>query len=216
MEARMSALTRCTAIALALVVAVASPAFAGGPSAALTVYVDKLFTVLDDPELKAPARAAERQRKLRAMAEEALDFRESARRALGSHWEPRTEVERGRFVRLFTDLIDQAYLSRLSRDGERLALDGETISGTEATIKGRALSKSGSATPVMLSMSQGADGRWRVYDVSFEGMSLVSNYRAQFNKIIRASSFEELLVRLEQKTRAEAQASTGEPAKTNP
>jgi phospholipid transport system substrate-binding protein len=208
LEVRMSALTRCTAVALVLLLGVASPAVAGEPTETLRVYVDRLFAILEDPAFKAPGRNPERHRALRAMAEEALDFRESARRALGTHWEARTEAERTRFVRLFTDLIDQAYLTRLSPDGEKLALDSETITGTEATVKGRALSKGGSATHVVFSMSQGADSRWRVYDVSFEGMSLVGNYRAQFNKIIRASSFEELLARLEAKTRAEAQASS--------
>ena len=91
----------------------------------------------------------------------------------------------------------------------------QTINGAEATIKGRALSKSGDATPVTFSLHQAADGRWRVYDVSFEGMSLVGNYRAQFNKIIRATSFDELMTRLEAKTHPEAQASTADPSKPN-
>jgi phospholipid transport system substrate-binding protein len=212
----MTALTRITvALALMLAVAAASPAAAEEPTKALRAYVDRLFAVLDDPALKEPGRAAERHRTLRALAEEALDFREASRRALGSHWEPRTDAERARFVRLFTDLIDQAYLTRISRDGEKLAFDTESITGTEAVVRGRALSKSGGATPVTFSLYQGADRRWRVYDVSFEGMSLVGNYRAQFNKIIRASSFDELLTRLEAKTRAEAQASAGEPVKTS-
>lgn len=212
----MTALSCRIAVALAVTlgVAVASPASAGPPTDALSGYVDRLFAVLDDPALKDAGRAAERHRTVRALAEQALDFRESARRALGSHWEPRTDVERARFVRLFTDLIDHAYLARLSHDGERLALDSETISGGEAIVKGRALAKGGGITPVTFSLYQGADGGWRVYDVSFEGMSLVGNYRAQFNKIIRGSSFDELVARLEAKTRVDAQASTAvEPVK---
>ena len=200
-------------------VALASPAVAGPPTEAMRGYVDQLFAVLDDPALKQPARSADRQRTIRAVAEHALDMRESARRALATHWEPRTAAERDRFVRLFTDLIDQAYLSRITLDGERIALDGETVSDRDATINGRALSKSGGVTPVQFALHQDDTGRWRLYDVSFEGMSLVGTYRAQFNKIIRVSSFEELMSRLEAKTRAgaEAQASsvTGSPtAKT--
>ena len=203
------------ALALALVVGVASPAAADTPTDALRTYVDRLFAVLDDQSLKEPARATERHRTIRTLAEQALDFRESARRALGSHWEPRTEAERTKFTRLFADLIDQAYLTRLNRDGERLMLDGETVTGSEAIVKGRALSKSGEATPVVFALYRNADGAWRVYDVSFEGMSLVGNYRAQFNKIIRASSFEELMARLEAKMRTEGQASTPEAPKAN-
>ena len=196
-------------IAVALSVVLASTASAGPPSDALRAYIDRLLVVIDDSSLKVPARAAERQRTVRALAENALDFNESARRALGAHWDARTPAERERFVRLFSDLIDQAYLARLSVDGEKIVLGSETVIGTEAVVNGRALSKNGGATPVEFYLLQSSDGRWRVYDVSFEGTSLVGNYRAQFNKIIRTSSFEELLKLLEAKTRTEAQASTG-------
>lgn len=212
----MSAVSRGITVAflVLLSLSVASPASAGPPTDALRTYIDRLFAVMDDPSLKAPGRTAERHRVVRALAEEALDFNESARRSLAAHWDARTPVERERFTRLFTDLIDHAYLSRLSLSGEKIALDGETITGTEAVVKARALTKSGT-TPVQFSLHQDAAGRWRLYDVSFEGMSLVGTYRAQFNKIIRGSSFDELITRLEAKTRAEAQASTtGEPAKT--
>jgi phospholipid transport system substrate-binding protein len=200
-------------LTLGLVFAGVTPAAAvDTPKQALRTYVDRLFAALDDPALKDPARAGDRHRTIRKLAEEALDFRESARRALGSHWEARTEAERTRFTGLFADLIDQAYLARLNRDGERLELDSETIAGTEAIVKGRAVQKEGGVTPVTFALHRDAANAWRVYDVQFEGMSLVGNYRAQFNKIIRTSSFEELLARLEAKTRAEGQAST--PAET--
>jgi phospholipid transport system substrate-binding protein len=70
---------------------------------------------------------------------------------------------------------------------------------------------------VAFSLHQGADAKWRIYDVSFEGMSLVGNYRAQFNKIIRAGSYADLVARLEAKTRSDAQASarTTEAPKTS-
>jgi phospholipid transport system substrate-binding protein len=201
---------------LALSVVAVTPAVAGPPTDTLRAYVDRLFVVLEDPSLKVPNRAAERQRTVRALAEDALDLAESSRRALGPHWDARTAAERSRFVRLFTDLIDHAYISRIALDGETIALDTETVSGQEAVVKGRAVSKKGGVTPVQFSLFQGAQGRWRVYDVSFEGMSLVSNYRAQFNKIIRASSFEELVNRLEAKTRADAQGGGEAAPKTAP
>ena len=206
-------MTRITvALTLLCSLAIAAPVSAGPPTDALQTYVDRLFVVLEDPSLKEPGRAADRQRTIRAVAEDALDFNESARRSLAAHWDARTPAERERFVRLFTDLIDHAYLTRIALDGERIAFDSESITDKEAIVKGRALSKSGGATPVQFFLHQDPGGRWRLYDVSFEGMSLVSNYRAQFNKIIRASSFDELITRLEAKTRAEAQAST--PSKT--
>ena len=210
------ALRFAAALAAAFSVVIVVPASAGPPTDALRANIDHLLAVMEDAALKAPARAAERRRTLRVLTEKALDFKESARRALGAHWEARTPTERDRFVRLFTDLIDQAYLTRLSVDGEKIVLVSETVDGTEAVIEGRALSKSGGATPVEFSLYQGADGSWRVYDVSFEGMSLVGNYRAQFNKIIRTSSFEELVALLEAKTRTDANASPAPPLKAAP
>jgi phospholipid transport system substrate-binding protein len=210
----MSQVRRGVAVlVMTLGVVAASPAWAGPPSDALEGYVARILAVMDDPRLKAPDAAVERQKSVRAVAEEVLDFRESARRSLGSHWEARTPAERTRFVRLFTDLIDQAYLSRLSLDGERIILDSETVDGAEATVKARALTRRGDATPVVFSLVRGADARWRVVDVAFEGMSLIGNYRAQFNKIIRASSYDALVARLESKTGGAAQASTGSEAK---
>lgn len=210
----MTVLPRRVAAALVFVAGVASatPALAGPPTNAMRGYVDRIFALLDDPRYKAPGQAAERHRAVRALAEDALDFQESARRSLGAHWGERTPVERARFARLFADLIDHGYLARLSWDGERIEYDTETVNGKDAVVGARALSKSGGVTPVFFSLHEDADGRWRIYDLSFEGMSLVGNYRAQFNKIIRATSFDELVARLEAKTRTEAQASAGSAA----
>jgi phospholipid transport system substrate-binding protein len=196
--------------ALALVVAVvaASPAWAGAPTDTLRTSIDKIFALLDDPASKGGKATGDRHKALRALAADALDYREAARRALGQHWDARTPDERKYFVQLFTDLIDHAYLGRLSHDGERVAFDDEVVTGKDAAVKARAIAKSGDVTPVLFTMHQGADNRWRVVDVSFEGMSLVGNYRAQFNKIIRAGSYADLVAKLEAKTRIDAQAST--------
>jgi phospholipid transport system substrate-binding protein len=113
-------------------------------------------------------------------------------------------------VQLFTQLIDQAYLSRLSYDGERVVYDSETATDGEAVVRARAIDTSGSATPVEFRLVRDAAGAWRVVDLSFEGMSLVGSYRAQFIKIIRASSYAELVSRLEAKIRTDAQGNSGD------
>jgi phospholipid transport system substrate-binding protein len=203
----MTALRACAALTLVTIVLFASPAGAGAPTDALRDHIDRIFALLGDPAFRGPDHIAARHRALRALTEEAVDFREAAQRSLGSHWDARTPDQQMYFIRLFTDLIDHAYLGRLALDGERLAYDDETTTGKVAVVRARALSKSGSVTPVIFSLYQGASAKWRIYDVSFEGMSLVGNYRAQFNKIIRGSSYDELVSRLEAKTRADAQAS---------
>ena len=200
---------RSAAVAVLAVVIIAPPAWAGTPTEALRGHIERVFAVLDEPALKGVVNAGARHRALRALTVAAVDFPEAARRSLGAHWDARTPAERERFVALFTDLIDHAYLGRLTHDGERLAYDDETISGRDAVVRARALGKNGDVTPVIFGMRQGDDQQWRISDVSFEGMSLVGNYRAQFNKIIRASSYEELVTRLETKTRTDAQASVG-------
>ncbi|HSE92850.1 MAG TPA: ABC transporter substrate-binding protein, partial [Methylomirabilota bacterium] len=95
---------------------------AGGPTEQLRAQVDRAFALLEDPGLRVPERAAERRRQLRRIAEQTFDFAAAARRALGRHWEGRTEGQRAEFVRLFTELIDRGYLSKLDLyEGERLA-----------------------------------------------------------------------------------------------
>jgi len=202
---RVAARSVARTVSLVVGLAVAVPASAGPPTDTLRHHIDRLFTALADPELKGAANAARRHRMLRTYADEALDFQEAARRTLGTHWEARTPEERTRFVQLFTALVDHAYLSRLTYNGERVVYDGESMTGNEAVVRARALSPNGSATPVQFQMISDGAGAWRVVDVSFEGMSLVGSYRAQFAKILRAASYDELVSRLEAKVRAEAQ-----------
>jgi phospholipid transport system substrate-binding protein len=209
---------RATAVALTVIAVIGSPAWAGAPTDALRDHIDRIFALLDDPALKGADHVAAQHRALRALTVKAVDFQGAAQRSLGLHWDARTPDERAYFVQLFTDLIDHAYLTRMAHDGERLAYDEEKTTGKDAVVRARALAKNGDATPVVFSLLQSADGQWRIYDVSFEGMSLVGNYRAQFNKIIRGSSYDELVSRLESKTRTDAQASlstTGAPSKTS-
>jgi phospholipid transport system substrate-binding protein len=204
---------RLVVVALCVALGLASPVAAGPPTDALRSHMDRVFALLEDPAYKDPAQAVARHRALRVLTSNAVDFRQAAQQSLGAYWEPRTPDQQAYFVRLFTDLIDHAYLTRLSLDGERVTYDTEEANGRTAVVRGRALSKSGTATPVAFHLRQGDDDQWRIFDVTFEGMSLVANYRAQFNKIIRTSSYEELVTRLEEKTRTDAQASVStEPA----
>jgi len=204
----MSALSRMLLCVVALVVFSVQPAWADAPGKALQNHIEKIFALLDDPALKSVTLTTDRHRKLRLIVEDAVDFREAAARSLGAHWADRTPVERAHFVRLFTDLIDHGFLWRLSHDDEQIVVDSETVSGKEAVVRARAVTPGkGNGTPIMFTMTQGTDARWRIADVAFEGMSLIGMYRAQFSKVIRASSYEVLVERLETKTRVEAAAS---------
>ena len=190
------------AVAMALALTTATCAAAGSPTDDLRGYVDRVIAVLDAPDMKGPGFAAQRHGAVRSVANEALDFGEAARRALGSHWDARTPDERTLFVTLFTELIDGAYLTRVAGyKGERLRYDAESVTGNEASVTARVLETDGGVTPIEFRLVRSVDGRWRVWDATFEGMSLIGSYRSQFNRIMRSASFQQLLGRLEDRAR---------------
>ena len=178
---------------LGLVVGAPAPARAGAPTDQLKASVDQIVKVLEDPALKAEARARDRRSAIRKEAEGVFDFTETAKRALGRHWQALAEKDRQEFTALFTDLIERAYISRIERySGERIAYAGEAVEGGLATVKTRFVTKQGTEVPVDYRMQQRGE-RWLVYDVSVEGVSLINNYRTQFDKIIQTSSYAELV-----------------------
>jgi len=191
---------------LALIVATAVPATAGEPTDQIRQRVDDVVRVLEDPALQS--KPVERHAAVRKIAEEIFDYPDTARRALGPHWNPRTPQERQEFIRLFADLLDRAYIGKIELyQGEKVRYVGETINGDDATVKTRIVTKKGSEVPVDYRLHL-KDGRWLVYDVVIEGVSLVSNYRTQFNKIVQTESYQVLVQKLKAKE-AEPAASPG-------
>jgi len=176
-----------------LVVWAPAPARAGAPTDQLKASVEQIIKVLEDPALRAEARSQERRAAIRKEAEGVFDFTETAKRALGRHWQGLAEKDRQEFTSLFTDLIERAYISKIERySGERIAYAGEAMDGGLATVRTRFVTKQGTEVPVDYRMQQRGD-RWLVYDVSVEGVSLINNYRTQFDKIIQTSSYAELV-----------------------
>lgn len=181
---------------------------AGAPTEQLKTSVEQIVKVLEDPSLKPEARLKERRAAIRKEAQVVFDFTETAKRALGRHWQGLSEQDRQEFTGLFTDLIERAYISKIERySGERIAYAGESVDGGLATVRTRFVTKQGTEIPVDYRMQQRGD-RWLVYDVSVEGISLVNNYRTQFEKIIQTSSYAELVRKLRA---AEVAAPGGSP-----
>ncbi|MGH7398697.1 MAG: MlaC/ttg2D family ABC transporter substrate-binding protein [Candidatus Rokuibacteriota bacterium] len=182
-----------TVVLAGVLVWVPAPARAGAPTDQLRTSVDQIVKVLEDPALQAEARTKERRAAIRKEAEMVFDFTETAKRALGRHWQALSEKDRQEFTSLFTDLIERAYISRIEQyRGERIAYGAESVDGGLATVRTRFVTKKGTEIPVDYRMQQ-RNGRWLVYDVSVEGVSLVNNYRTQFDKIIQTSSYAELV-----------------------
>ena len=184
------------AIPLALAVASVAPGAATGPTEQLKASTDQMLQILDDPAFKPEARLAERRKAIRRIADEIFDFEEMAQRALGQHWRPLTADQRKEFIPLFADLLDRAYLSSIERySGAPIRYTAERVEGDLAVVSTRILAKQDQEIPVAYRMLRHRD-RWLIYDVSAEGVSLVANYRTQFNSVIRTSSYEELLTRM--------------------
>jgi phospholipid transport system substrate-binding protein len=190
-------------LVLALAVAV-PPAWAGAPTDQLKSQVDRALKVLEDPVLKEKPK--ERRVAVRKVADDIFDFGETAKRSLGRHWNARTQVERDEFVKLFGDLLERSYISKIELyGGEKIQYVGDKIEGDQASVQSKLLTKSGSDVPIEYRMLKKGD-RWLVYDVIIEGVSLIANYRTQFNKIIQTSSYAELVRKM--KTRQEEMGSS--------
>jgi phospholipid transport system substrate-binding protein len=178
--------------------AVAREAAPAGPATEqLRSRVERVVAILEDPQLKAKPTA--RRAALRTAATDIFDFTEITRRSLGRHWQTATPNEREDLVALMTALLERSYLSRIEQySGERIVFAGEASEADLATVRTRLVSKGGVETPVDYRLYKVGD-RWMVYDVTVEGVSLVANYRAQFNKIIQTSSAQGLVERLRAK-----------------
>jgi len=201
-------------IVVAFVVAMAVPATAGAPTDQLKQRVDEVIKVIDDPALTN--KTAERHAAVRKIAEDIFDYPDTAQRALGPHWNARTPQERQEFVQLFADLLDRAYVGKIDLyQGEKVRYAGETADGDEATVKTRIVTKRGSEVPVDYRM-HAKNGRWLVYDVIIEGVSLISNYRTQFNKVVQTESYQSLVQKLRAKETEPAASAAPKERRTTP
>ena len=197
----MTWLARALVLVLLLPVVLAAPqrAGAGAPTDQLRAEIDRAVKILEDPELKKDGRQRDRRAAVRQVANDIFDFPETAKRSLARHWPPRTQAEKDEFVGLFTDLLERSYISKIELyGGEKIQFVGETIEGEGAVVRTKLVTKQGTEIPIDYRMLKRGD-KWLVYDVVIEGVSLISNYRTQFNKIITTSSFQELMKKMKTK-----------------
>jgi len=195
------------AVVLTLVMAAGRQAWAGAPTEQLRTQIDRVIKVLEDPEMAKEARMVERRIVIRRIANEIFYFTETTRRSLGTHWQVRTRQEREEVTRLFADLLERSYIGKIEMySGEKIQFLGDTIDGDQATVRTRLVIKQGTDIPVDYRMHRVPGDRWLAYDVSIEGVSLVANYRAQFNKIIQTSGYASLVKKLAAKEQEGMQA----------
>jgi phospholipid transport system substrate-binding protein len=183
-------------VVVALLLGGVAAALAGVPTETVRDYTDAVVRVLEDPALKTDDRRAERRAAVRKIAIDIFDVQETARRALGHHWQQRTPQEREEFVQLFADLLERTYIDKIDLfGGERLKFTEEKVDGEHAVVRAKVVTKQGTEVPVEARMLN-RTGRWQIYDIVIENISLIGNYRSQFDRIIRSSSYGELAKRL--------------------
>jgi phospholipid transport system substrate-binding protein len=161
-----------------------------------------------DRTMTGPERRAEIQR----IAEQLFDFDEVGRRALWRHWAERTPQERAEFVQLFKALLARTYIRKIEMySGETITFVGERIDGTAATVMSRIVNgKTREATALDYRLHVKA-GRWLVYDVVIDGVSFVSNYRSQFDRMIRESGYPAMVQQLRLNVDQESGAVSASP-----
>lgn len=176
-----------------------SIAAAGVPTDQIKGTVDRAVSVLKDPGLKPAAKTKERRDQLRQILFARFDFTEMAKRALGPNWRRRTPQEQDEFVRLFSDVLERAYADIIeSYTDEKIVYLNERIDGTFADVGSKIQTSKGEEYSIYYKAHL-VSNEWKIYDVVAENISLVNNYRAQFNRVISHSSYEELVRRLKDK-----------------
>jgi phospholipid transport system substrate-binding protein len=214
----MARMTRAILL-LAIVLAVLAPgrAAAGPPTDQVRGSIDRVLQILTDPELKKEAKTGDRRAAIRTVANEIFDFTEISQRSLARHWAARSPAERQEFVRLFGELLEYSYITKIEAySGEKIQYTAEVPDGEQAVVKTRIVTKQGVEIPVDYRMFV-KDNRWRAYDVNIEGVSLVSNYRTQFNTVIQRSGYGDLVAKLKAKQdERPGQREAGRPVPPSP
>ena len=193
-----------TAIALAasavLLSAFANTVQAGAPTEQVRQTADKVLQVLQDPQFKSNSNAAQRRDRLTQILASRFDFAEMAKRSLGANWQKGSAAEQQQFVRLFTNLLENSYIGQIEAySGEKINYGRESVEQNQADVETKIVTKKGEEVSVNYKLK--ADGgNWKVYDVVIENVSLVNNFRNQFNRMLAKGSFADLITQLETKS----------------
>jgi len=175
-------------------------AMAGAPTDEVRDTVDKVLAIVREPQPASEGDRTARRDKLREVISQRFDFAEMARRSLGRSWRRLNAEQQEEFVRLFTRLLEDSYLDKIEYyQGEKVRYGRESQDNDYAQVDTRIIAKDGKDYSVNYRLLN-ANGTWKVYDVVIEDISLVNNYRAQFNHVLAKSSVDELLNRMRQRT----------------
>lgn len=177
----------------------AATARAGEPTETVKVAGDKAIQILKDPKLQPKEKKKERIERLKEIANPLFDYEEMARRSLGPHWRRRSPQEQEEFVTLFRDYLEKVYSDKIDLyAGEKVVYGKETVEDDYAQVETIFVNPKGEEFSVVYRLRR-VGGKWKVYDAVVENISVVSNYRSQFDRVISKSSFDELKRMLKEK-----------------
>jgi len=185
---------------VAMLLCAALPLQAGAPTVEIRTAIDQAVQILKSAKLDNSKQRAQVIDQLREIVYTRFDFEEMAKRSLGSHWRRLSPSQQKEFVTAFTELLETTYADKIDLyEGQQVEYTGETIDKNYAEVNTRVIGKNRESYSVDYRLHQ-VGGQWRIYDVIAENISLVNNYRSQFNRIVVNSSFEELIKRIKQKS----------------
>jgi phospholipid transport system substrate-binding protein len=180
------------------------------PLSNVQTLVDQATHILQIPDLPVEQRRAQ----LRRLAEQHLDFPLMARSALGARWQDLPDSQRRDYVQLFTAFIEDAYLSRIQGYlNLKFTFVGQTLNGTDhAQVNTYVVQTNGDTTKLNFELERKGP-EWRIYDVQINGISMIGNYRIQFERVIKDHGFDALMNTLDRKQK-ELASLLGQPAKS--
>lgn len=179
------------------------PAYAGAPLNTVQTNVNKVLDVLRDPALKADSAKEAKKEKIKAIYSDMFDEVEIAKRTLAQNWNKLNNAQRKEFVGLYRDILEKAYIDKiLAYTNEKITYEKE-VNLTKNKFEVQTLIITSSKKIPIFYRVFLKGGTWKVYDVIIENVSLVQNYRTQFNSILDKSSPEQLLETLRKKVKAQ-------------
>jgi phospholipid transport system substrate-binding protein len=183
-----------------LLIALPLNLYAGPPTDAVKGEVDKIISKLRDPAFKQKSKE-EKIAGIREIINQIFDWNELSKRTLGRNWKKFNDAQKKEFTDLFSSLLEGVYADRLlAYSDEKVIFDKETeLRKGQFEVQSYIATSDGKKIPLYYRMVE-KQGKWRVYDVVIEGVSMVKNYRSQFREILSKKQPEDLLKTLRDKT----------------
>lgn len=188
-----------TIIALA-VLAVSIPASADeGPTGRLKEGIDKILVILQKPGWDNAKKRPELTKEISGMVDNYFDFKELTMRSVGRPWLKMDAKTQGELVDAFRQLLELTYIQKVKDYGgeNKINYTKQLVQGKRAMVLTEVVSKDKTINVNYKLVNK--DGKWMVYDVIAEGVSLVKNYRSQFAEILHDNNVAELLKRIKEK-----------------